>query len=141
VTLSVPNERLPVSQPTTRTTTSPKDAEPHASSVSLWPYAYTAAAVGAVGFGAFAYFGLASKDKYDQLQAACVGGTCPPGRAGTLDEGKREQLWANIGLAVGVAGAAAAVTLFVLDGDDAKPEQASVAFEISPTLISVKGRL
>ncbi len=139
-TLSVRPQQKAEPAPQAMPTPSPgstQPIEPREQPTSLAPYAYTAVAVGAAGFGAFGFFGLSSKKKFDQLEAECGGAICPENQADTLDEGKREQLWANIGLAVGVAGAAAAVTLFILDPDD----EDSVALVLSPTMLSVRGSL
>ncbi len=133
------------SQPQATHATEPEPATSPAKSVqerqpaaSLAPYAYTAAAVGVVGFGAFGAFGVSSKQKYDELNDACVSGACPSDQAQTLDDGKKEQLWANIGLAVGVVGSVAAVTLFILDPDD---EESSVALVVAPGALTLRGTL
>jgi hypothetical protein len=63
-----------------------------------------------------------SKSKFSELQDACPGGGCPPERSGDIEDGKRFQMFANVGLALGVLGVGAGVTLFVLSGSSREPE-------------------
>jgi hypothetical protein len=103
---------------------------------SLRPYAYAATAVGVVGLGAFGVFGLSSKKTHDELLAACPGGQCQSDEADRIDRGKQQQLLANIGLGVGLAGLGAAVTLFLLE-----PSETETAFVISPFGIGLRRSL
>ena len=82
---------------------------------SLKPYAYIAGGVGALGLVTFAVFGSMSRATHSDLEDSCPGGVCPPERQDDIDKGKSQQTIANIGLAVGLVGIGAGVTLFVLD--------------------------
>jgi hypothetical protein len=90
--------------------------------IPLRTIAYVAGGVGVVGIGAFAVFGSMSKSKFSELRDACPGGGCPPERSGDIEDGKRFQMFANVGLALGVLGVGAGVTLFVLSGSSREPE-------------------
>jgi hypothetical protein len=74
---------------------------------------FVAAGVGVVGVGTFTIFGAMANGKYSDLKNQC-GGPCAPSRQSDIDAGKRDQTVANVGLVVGLLGAAAAVTLFVV---------------------------
>ena len=82
---------------------------------SLKPYAYVAGGVGALGLVTFAVFGSMSRATHSDLEDSCPNGVCPPERQDDIDKGKSQQTIANIGLAVGIIGIGAGVTLFVLD--------------------------
>ncbi len=95
---------------------------------NLKPYAYAAAGVGVLGLSGFAAFGILSANRYKALEDDCTDGICPPASQDDIDAGKQMQLLANIGLGVGVVGAAAAVTLFVLDGKKQRPVDVRVGY-------------
>jgi hypothetical protein len=99
---------------------------------------YASGAVAIVGLATFAVAGTLSNSAYSDLQAQCHG-PCAPG-AGNQDEinrGKTEQTLADVGLVVGLVGAAAAVTLFVMSLPT-KPDKAT-AVVVGPTWVGVKG--
>ncbi len=101
-----------------------------------WSYVSAGAAV--VGLATFAVAGTMSNAAYSDLQAQCHG-PCPSGNAGNQDEiarGKTEQTAADVGLVVGLVGAAAAVTLFVMSLP-VKSDRVTAAF--GPTWVGVKG--
>ncbi len=78
-----------------------------------------------------------SNSTYSDLQAQCHG-PCSSG-AGNQDEinrGKTEQTVADVGLVVGLVGAAAAVTLFVMSLPTKSDKVSAV---VGPTWIGVKG--
>jgi len=90
------------------------------------------------GLATFAVFGALANAKYGDLDAACGGGPCPPARRDDIDAGKRDQTIANVGLAVGLIGAAGAVTLFVISA----PKRAAApqgALVIRPDGLGVAG--
>jgi hypothetical protein len=103
--------------------------------------AYIAGGVGVLGLLTFAYFGLQANATYSDLQKACPNGPCPPGHENQIDSGKRQQTVANVGLVVGVLGAGAGVTLFVLSRDKAQPAPGgtSAGVAVGPSWIGVKG--
>jgi hypothetical protein len=107
---------------------------------SLKPYAYTAAGVGVLGVGTFTAFGLMSNHNFEQLEASCPSGRCSEEALKRADEGKNQQLVANLGLALGVIGLSGAVTLFVLD-DDLSDEYDGVEVAVSHNRILLRGKL
>lgn len=80
------------------------------------PAALVSTGVAIAGAGVFIGFGLSSESKYDDLEKRCqstagCGGTADREAA---DAGKRDQTIANVGLAVGITGAAAAMTFLLV---------------------------
>lgn len=107
---------------------------------SLRPYAYIAGGVGIAGLVTFGVFGAMSRSTHSDLEDSCPGGVCPPERQDDIDAGKTQQTIANIGLAVGIIGIGAGVTLFVLDGK--KESTASVRrlrVDAGPGSLHLKG--
>jgi hypothetical protein len=102
------------------------------------PGAYVAGGVGAAGLVAFGVFGLMARSTYDDLNRTCGGGACPSDRADEISSGKTNQTIANVALAVGIVGAAAGVTLFVLSTSHGS---SSAALAVSPGWIGVRGSL
>jgi len=82
--------------------------------VSLRPYAYAAAGVGAAGLLTFAIAGILSDVTYGDLGSECGSGPCPASKQSEVSRGQTEQTLADVGLALGLAGLAGGVTLFVL---------------------------
>ncbi len=106
------------------------------------PAAYVAGGVGAVGFVMFAVGGAMANGTYATLQAECVG-PCPEARASDVSAGKTQQAVANVGLAIGVVGVAAGVTLFLLaprKPDAARPPTSSSELVLGPGFSGLKGR-
>lgn len=87
---------------------------PSTSHEDLRPWAYVAGGVGVAGLATFTIAGLMAKSTYDDLNGACHGGPCTPDKSGEISSGKTQQTIANVGLVVGLLGAAAGVTLFVI---------------------------
>lgn len=103
-------------------------------------WAYVAGGVGAGGLVTFAVFGVLARSTYNDLQNQCSGGPCPPDKAGEIASGRTAQTVANVGLVLGVLGAGAGATLFVLSRP--KDGQApAVAIIGAPAWIGVEGRL
>jgi hypothetical protein len=99
----------------------------------LLPWAIASTAVGVVGFAGFAAFGLLSKNRFNQLEADCAAGVCPPASQNDIDQGRTYQLLANVGLGVGIAGVATGAVLLILDRKQAArsataPLQVNVGF-------------
>jgi hypothetical protein len=80
----------------------------------LRPYAYVAAGVGATGLFTFTIAGILSDVTYGDLGSQCGKGPCPASKQSEVSRGQTEQTVADVGLALGLAGIAAGVTLFVL---------------------------
>ena len=107
--------------------------------------AFIAGGVGVAGLATFAVFGAMSNSKYNSLDKACTGSVCPPNRQDDIDAGKRDQMLANIALAVGAVGVGASATLFLLASGDSKADakdtsSASVKLGIGFGSIHVRGR-
>jgi hypothetical protein len=75
--------------------------------------AWVAGGVGLAGLATFGVFGVLSKSKYDELEEACASNHCPPERRDDIENGKRFQTIANVGLGVGIAGAVTGAALFL----------------------------
>jgi hypothetical protein len=115
-------------------------AEPHPSHAHLRTWAYVAGGVGIAGLATFAIFGALSHSTYSDLEGACGSGPCPADKAGEVSSGRGQETVANVGLAIGLLGAAGGATLFVLSlKKDAPP--AGAALVVSPTWIGVRGSL
>jgi hypothetical protein len=107
--------------------------------------AFIAGGVGVAGLATFAVFGAMSNSKYNSLDKACTGSVCPANRQDDIDEGKRDQMLANIGLVVGAVGVGASATLFLLasgsSSKDAKDAgSANVELGIGFGSVVVRGR-
>lgn len=109
---------------------------------ALRPWAYVAGGVAVAGLATFAVAGLMANGTYSDLEAACGSGPCPPGHQDDIDAGRTQQTIANVGLGVGVLGAAAAVTFWVLSTPK-KSEPAAAARSprllAGPGFVGVKG--
>ena len=103
--------------------------------------AYVAGGVGVIGVASFAIFGSMSNSKYSELRDACENDLCLPERRDDVDDGKRFQTFANIGLAVGVIGVGAGVTLFFLSAPSSSSSaRADPAVIVGPGSVALKGR-
>jgi hypothetical protein len=107
---------------------------------SLLPYAYLSAGVGVLGIGSFVVLGTMSKNDYTTLQDRCIDGNCPPSEATVIERGRREQTWANVGLAVGAAGLGTAVTLWLLDGPS-EEQPSRLGVRLAPNGATLWGQL
>jgi hypothetical protein len=115
VALDVPEPKpVPVPPPVPEEPVTPP-VEP---SNSVRIAAFAAGGVGVAGIVVFAALGALSIDRFDDLEDTCRAGSCPAGSEETIDDGKRFQVGANIGLCIGIGGVIAAVTLFLYDADD-----------------------
>jgi tetratricopeptide (TPR) repeat protein len=74
----------------------------------------TAAGVSAAGFAGFVTFSALASSRYHALERECNPLPCPASQAGAVHAGRTEQLLGNLSLALGITGAATAVTLYVL---------------------------
>jgi hypothetical protein len=116
----------------------PQAESPARASSALKPYAYVAGGVGVAGLAGFAVFGLMNNANYDDLEAACPDGHCPPGRADDIDKGRRYQMLANVSALVGAVGLGASVTLYYLGHRQERATQASIT--LGPASINLSGR-
>jgi hypothetical protein len=102
--------------------------------------AYVGAGVAVAGLATFTIFGVMARSTYDDLNGACRSGPCPATKANEISAGKTQQTVANVGLAVGLVGAAAGATLFVLSlrGESRAPTAALI---VSPGYLGLRGSL
>jgi hypothetical protein len=112
------------------------------SQTKVRPLAYVTAAIGLAGLATFGTFGVMSNSTYSDLKSACPSSTggCPPGKQGEISAGRTEQTVANVGLVVGLLGAAAGVTLFVVTMP-AKSSSVAAVLWVGPDYIGFKGTL
>jgi hypothetical protein len=103
------------------------------------PAGYAAAGVGVAGLVTFTVFGLMARSTYDDLNGACHGGPCASGKADQISTGKTQQTAANVGLALGIAGAVAGATFLVVSWS--RGSHASSALIVSPLGIGFRGAL
>jgi hypothetical protein len=113
---------------------SPSDRSP------LRTWAYVAGGVGAAGLATFAIFGAMARSTYGDLQGSCGDAPCPANKVDEVSSGKGQQTIANLGLAVGLLGAAGGATLFVLSLKKDAPATGS-ALVVAPAWIGVRGSL
>jgi hypothetical protein len=125
---------------TAPTESAPADGTSAGPSLRTW--AYVAGGVGVAGLATFGIFAVLAKGTYDDLNGACHGGPCPPDKSGEISSGKTQQTVANVGLAVGLVGAAAGVTLYVLSmpKSSASTTAASTALVVGPGWAGLQGR-
>jgi hypothetical protein len=105
---------------------------------ALRPWAYVAGGVGVAGLGTLALFGALAQSSYADLQTSCHGASCPPAKQGEISSGRTDEVVANVGLAIGIAGAVAGGVLFVLSLPKASPAS-SVGLFVSPTEVGLRG--
>ena len=116
----------------------PVVAESTSSGPSLRTWAYVAGGVGAAGLLTFAIGGAVAHSTYDDLNNACHGGPCPPDKSGEISSGKSQQTIANVGLAIGIIGVAAGVTLYVISMPKGAPAS-SAAVVVTPGGMGLRG--
>jgi hypothetical protein len=108
--------------------------------------AYVAGGVGAVGFVFFGIFGALDNSTYSSLQSGCPNNLCPASKAGDISTGKTQQLVANVGLALGIAGIATGATLFTISltgksGGAAPDADRKASLVLSPNFVGLRGAL
>jgi hypothetical protein len=100
--------------------------------------AIAAAGVGVAGMILFAIEGTASNETYDRLDERCDG-HCPQVYASDIEKGRTQQILANVGFGVGIAGLAAGTTLFLLSMKKKQPDAAQTTWVIGPGSLGVRG--
>jgi hypothetical protein len=115
----------------------PTPEEEAAARQRLRTASYVAGAVAGVGFITLTIAGIASNNTYSNLQAQCHG-ACAPGNGNQseINQGSTEQTVADVGLVVGLVGAAAAVTLFVMS---LPTHSDKVSLSVGPAWMGVRG--
>jgi hypothetical protein len=93
----------------------------------LRPLAYAAGGLAIAGFATFAIAGAMANGTHSDLERACGAGPCPPGHEDDISAGRTQQTIANVGLGVGILGAAAAVTLFLVSKPTPAPATGATA--------------
>jgi hypothetical protein len=118
----------------------PPAPPPPADMHGLRPWSYVAGGVGVAGLATFAIAGVMAGSTYGDLQSACKNGGCPESKSGEISSGKSQQTIANVGLALGLVGAAAGGVLFYLSLPK-KTEGTPTALVVGPSWIGVRGSL
>ncbi len=75
---------------------------------------FTSGAISAAGLASFGIFWALARSQYRALENNCNPLPCPASQQGAVQAGRNYQLVSNVSLAVGVAGAATAMTLYVI---------------------------
>ena len=99
---------------------------------------FVAGGVGVVGLATFAVFGALATLTYNNLENECHG-PCTTDHSDQVSSGKTQQTVADIALGVGIVGAAAAVTLFVLSRPPPKSDAPSATVSMGPAWLGVRG--
>jgi hypothetical protein len=125
--------RSQAAKPETATSSNPSKG-----SNGLRTASYVAGGVGVAGLATFGVFGLLNNSTYSDLEDRCPENRCPESAQSDIDRGKNYQLFANIGLVVGVVGIGTGVTLFALSSGHS--DEGELRAVISPTGASLRGR-
>jgi hypothetical protein len=75
---------------------------------------WTSGAIGLGGLTSFGVFWALARSRYQTLERECDPLPCPSSQQGAVQAGRNYQLVANVSLAIGIAGAATAMTLYTL---------------------------
>jgi hypothetical protein len=126
--------------PVVATTVEPPPVVKPNTGAPLRPWAVVAGGVGLAGIATFAVFGSMAHSDYSDLQTTCGTGPCPSSKADEISSGKSKQLIANVGLAVGVVGAVAGTTLFVLSLKRGSSSPGAAVL-VAPAWLGVGGKL
>lgn len=115
-------------------------AAPSSSGRSILPW--IAFGVGGVGLGLGAVTGILALGKHSDLSKACTGGTCGPDQQSNLDSYHTLGMLSTVGFIVAGVGAAAGVTLLVLQPKatpDAAPAAPAARLVVGPGSIGAVG--
>jgi hypothetical protein len=105
--------------------------------------AYIAGGVGAAGIITFTVFGILNNSTFSDLEESCPNNQCPDGREDDIDTGRNYQLFANIGLAVGVVGLGVGAGLYFLSSgqqETARAQKGITHVSVGPGYVGVRGR-
>jgi hypothetical protein len=98
----------------------PAASPPSDDGAALRTIGYVAGGIGIVGFVLFAVAGIGAKNAHDRLDEACNAGRCNDASTqADIEDGKRLQTAANVGLVTGLAGVGLGATLIVLGAHSA----------------------
>ena len=75
---------------------------------------WTSGAIGVTGLASFGVFWALARSRYQTLEDNCNPLPCPSSQQGAVQAGRNYQLVSNVSLAIGVTGAATAMTLYIL---------------------------
>lgn len=115
----------------------------HEGGIDQRTLALVAGGIGVAGFATFAIFGILDNGKYNDIKDACPNGVCPRALSDEAETGRTYQTLANIGLGVGIVGAASSVLLFATAPSHSKERAASTtvpSVDVGLGSVSVKGR-
>lgn len=101
--------------------------------------AWVTAGIGTAGVLGFATFGYLNKKAYSDLEHDCRAGNCSENVSDRVDTGQRYQTLANVSLSIGLVGAAAATTLFIISSPHSA-EGKRVSLSVGPSTVVVDGR-
>ncbi len=104
----------------------------------LRTYAYIAGGVGAAGLITFGVFGAMAASRWSTVKDECGNGPCPESKRDLVSGGQTFQTVANVGLVVGIIGAGAGVTLFLLSNPK-KSSEGSTSAVLGPSYIGLQG--
>ena len=139
VTLALPAPApVPVAPPAPSELPPPDSDEPDGEPTAGPPvHAWIAGGLGLLGFGLFAGLGASSAATASDLEACAP--RCPESLRGDADEAATQQLVANVGLGVGIAGVTAFGVLWLVDAltGDGDGEGADESVAIGPGAIRV----
>ena len=94
----------------------------------------------AAGLGVGVGFGAATLGNVSSLEDECGGKTCPPDKAGDIDEATTLAHVSTAGFVVAGVGAAVGVLFVLLDGgDDEEPPEATWVPQLGPGFVGVLG--
>jgi hypothetical protein len=135
----------PAVAPSAEARPAPAEPPPHvmtpeeeaASRARIRTISYVAGGAAIVGFVTLAVAGIASNNTYSNLQNECHGACAPgSGHDSEISQGSTEQTIADVGLVVGLVGATAAVTLFVMS---LPPKNDRVSVTVGPRWVGIQG--
>jgi hypothetical protein len=137
-----PEERAPGAPTTPPEPSKPEPVTVESSGGGLRVAGFVAAGVGAAGLVVFAIAGSMASSKFDTLESECGGRRCAdPKYAEIVDDGKRFDTIANVGLAIGAVGLLGGGTLILFGGPTSRPaERATMSVGPSGFRVSYEGR-
>jgi len=118
-------------------------AAPARTGIDPLALAAVAGGVGVLGFATFAVFGVLDQGEFSDLQRRCPGNVCPASAAPDAETGRTYQTLANVGLGVGIVGAASGLVL-LLTGTSRPATRAlggtRTEVAVGPGTMAIRGR-